>query len=1286
MKGFLRRLIKFFAYVAACIVILLAIAVGLFRLFLPRVPEYQEEIKGWASAAIGMQVEFSDMDARWGLSGPELQFYDAELLRLGSGARIVVAEEVGIGIGLMRLLFEQALIVDRLVIRETSVDIHQFADGSFQFQGISTDELLESFSGESETQLSIEVIGEDIELRFMQPGDEQPHFFAVPRVSVSVDENRVAVDADIRLPEELGRQLSVSATQLLAAPVDARSWDIFVNADDVSLPGWSDLAGSSRRLESGNGDMELALAFANGRVTTATAELDFADVALVEGDFFDLSGRIEVDVSADDWLLAANELSISLQDHEWPETTLRVEAGVDRDGKIVMLDTTASYLVLDDLRLIAPWLDEDQKAVLDDYAPSGIVRNLIATVSEIGSDGPRFNVSAELDRVGIAGSQTRPGIRGFSGLLRANRSGGRVEIDSDDFEVHAPEYIADVIEIDRADGTVIWRNSNNRTTILSDSIAITSEFFDSQSNVQLLIHKDGSSPEIDLASTWSISDIAEAKRYIPRKGLKPKLYDWFQMALVDGSIPRGTTTLNGPLDKFPFDGGEGRFLMEASVRNMTFKYHQLWPATEQSDMEVILDNARLYTTENHSVSAGIPVVNAKVNIPDLRDPVLSIESFSTGTLEAIREFSIQSPIAKVFGGQLDRVTISGDASFTLELIVPLKRDRVQEFEFVSRIRSNNGTLAVEGFDPPITDLIGEVTIEREHISSEGLGGRFLGEEVSISLQKSDDPQFSIVAITDGTVTADGIVNHLGVPIEGLVNGAASYQTRILFPSGKVETPSPLTIKIESDFEGMAFLLPEPVGKTAESALQVSGDIRFLPGGAGIESAGFAENRIAWELAFEPPDEGEESDEVEQGWDFDRGVVALGGHVMESADTRGLHIRGSTGVVRLQDWLSLSRSGEKKVGAAARIRSIDLLVEDLYVVGQHLKAHRLQVDRSAQDWLVQLDGEDVVGSVFVPYDFGGDRAMVLEMAKLRLPGDETDTESESILDPRNLPPMQLTATEFAFGDRYLGAVEATLEKTENGLVATKITTTDETFGIVGTGRWIADDNDPLGSRSYVTATLTSTDVERTMNRLSYTPGIVSDAMSMIIDLNWSGGPRADFFDVLDGEVQVRFGDGQLEEVEPGAGRMFGLMSIVALPRRLSLDFRDVFSKGFGFDKIAGTFRIDDGITYTCDLSLEGPAADIGIVGSADISNRTYDQTAIVSANVGNTLPIVGAVVAGPQVAAALLIFSQIFKKPLQEVGQVYYAIDGSWDDPTVDSTDSTAFVASGEDAGCLSEGE
>ena len=78
MKKLIRRLFKIFAYTAGGVVILLAIVVGLFRLFLPRLPEYQEEIKVWASTEIGVDVEFSGMDARWGLSGPELKFYNAE--------------------------------------------------------------------------------------------------------------------------------------------------------------------------------------------------------------------------------------------------------------------------------------------------------------------------------------------------------------------------------------------------------------------------------------------------------------------------------------------------------------------------------------------------------------------------------------------------------------------------------------------------------------------------------------------------------------------------------------------------------------------------------------------------------------------------------------------------------------------------------------------------------------------------------------------------------------------------------------------------------------------------------------------------------------------------------------------------------------------------------------------------------------------------------------------------------------------------------------------------------
>jgi uncharacterized protein YhdP len=365
----------------------------------------------------------------------------------------------------------------------------------------------------------------------------------------------------------------------------------------------------------------------------------------------------------------------------------------------------------------------------------------------------------------------------------------------------------------------------------------------------------------------------------------------------------------------------------------------------------------------------------------------------------------------------------------------------------------------------------------------------------------------------------------------------------------------------------------------------------------------------------------------------------------------------------------------------------MTIDNLYLFGQHIQDHRVRMDRSAEEWLVQFDGADIIGSAFVPYDFTAGRALVIEMDRMVLPGDDDDSPaSNSQLDPRALPPVTIKVDEFALGTRFLGAIEATLERTPDGLETNDLIAKDKSFEIVGNGRWIVDESDPTGSHSYLTATLTSTDVEKTMRRLDYAPGIVSDDLSMILDLNWSGGPRNDFRASLNGDVVVRIGTGQLSDVEPGAGRMFGLMSVVALPRRLSLDFRDVFDKGFGFDQIRGRFAIRDGQAYTCNLSLEGPAAQIGVVGRAGLVDRDYDQMAVVSASFGNALPVVGAVLGGPTVAAVVYIFSQIFKKPLAEVSQVYYGISGSWDEPVIDSVTAEDFAEHGVLAGCIDEAE
>ena len=173
MKNLLRKLLKYLAYTGAALVIVLAIAVGIFRLMLPRLPEYQEEIKGWASAAIGMQVEFSGMTARWRLSGPELTILDANLMSQDTGQSILTADEVSIGVGLLRLIADRELVVERISIRGTAIDLRKDEGGNWLLQGLQLNELTGSRDIATRSSGDVDFTGADIDVTYEHPATGQ---------------------------------------------------------------------------------------------------------------------------------------------------------------------------------------------------------------------------------------------------------------------------------------------------------------------------------------------------------------------------------------------------------------------------------------------------------------------------------------------------------------------------------------------------------------------------------------------------------------------------------------------------------------------------------------------------------------------------------------------------------------------------------------------------------------------------------------------------------------------------------------------------------------------------------------------------------------------------------------------------------------------------------------------------------------------------------------------------------------------------------------------------------
>jgi uncharacterized protein YhdP len=195
-------------------------------------------------------------------------------------------------------------------------------------------------------------------------------------------------------------------------------------------------------------------------------------------------------------------------------------------------------------------------------------------------------------------------------------------------------------------------------------------------------------------------------------------------------------------------------------------------------------------------------------------------------------------------------------------------------------------------------------------------------------------------------------------------------------------------------------------------------------------------------------------------------------------------------------------------------------------------------------------------------------------------------------------------------------------------------------------------------------MTTTDVKAFMGAMQLGTQVEGESGHLSAHLTWPGAPEASAFGRLSGRADMSAKEGQLTAVEPGAGRVFGLMSLAHLKRRLALDFNDLTGEGLSFDTLTGTFRLSDGDAYTDNLTLRGSAAEIGIAGHTNLKARTYDQTAVVTGQLGASLGVAGALAGGPVVGAALLLFSQVFKEPLQGATRGYYRITGSWDDPQV----------------------
>jgi uncharacterized protein YhdP len=180
-----------------------------------------------------------------------------------------------------------------------------------------------------------------------------------------------------------------------------------------------------------------------------------------------------------------------------------------------------------------------------------------------------------------------------------------------------------------------------------------------------------------------------------------------------------------------------------------------------------------------------------------------------------------------------------------------------------------------------------------------------------------------------------------------------------------------------------------------------------------------------------------------------------------------------------------------------------------------------------------------------------------------------------------------------------------------------------------------------------------------------PGLIKGGKAHLDGtVGWIGSPASLDYPSLNGNFGINVEAGQFLKADPGIAKLLGVLSLQSLPRRLTLDFRDVFSEGFAFDYVRGSVTIASGVASTNNLQTKGVNAGVLMEGKADIARETQDIRVVVVPEINAGTASLLTTIINPALGLGTFLAQLILRRPVIAAATQEFHIDGSWADPRV----------------------
>jgi uncharacterized protein (TIGR02099 family) len=760
-------------------------------------------------------------------------------------------------------------------------------------------------------------------------------------------------------------------------------------------------------------------------------------------------------------------------------------------------------------------------------------------------------------------------------------------------------------------------------------------------------------PFVDLVINTPRLSSKTPRRWLPQRGLGPNTRKWLNEALLEVGSAQAVTTLFGEPVSWKDYVPAGSVNSRAVVSGLRLAYANRWPVAENISGHVEFSGESMTAVAESGQVAGVTLQAPRVHIAAARNAEieLQLEAVDAGA-DGLARLASALPLAGVERA-LQRLQWDGGASAEASVWFPVKRK--DDWRLVGAIDFTDAGVELREQGITLDRISGELPFTRERLGPARLAAEMLEEPVVAALDGWFRPEFRLSL--EGTFPVRGLIPagwkaDLSEVVEQ-VEGRAPFE--IEFQS--VESAGDLKdleLRVTSSLEGVSSGLPAPLQKPADAVWPFS---MMLPLGDAQQTVRFGiKERFSGEWLM-----------VEDYWQLGLG---LGGAAVGLPAAENFIVEGRLPSLDVDQWLGLLAemtsnglqlgTNDQGIGLSGWL---DVAVDDLRVKRASLGAVGLSLSREENYWRLKGQGEQVAGSIRFPASGVADRSIVADMGRLAWPVSKRDEPGPpgepSSLDPSGLPALDIFVRDLQWGELDLGEFRLSSHHDERGLQIEQVSSRRDGLELTGSGEWLRDADGPF---SRMRIRLAVADLGQTLNQAGFDLALQRGQAVIELEGRWPGSPLDLSLSRIDGDLDLVITDGVIPEASPGAGRLLGLVSLNSIPRRLRLDFSDVFGEGLSFDRVAGHFDLADGIATTDDMRIDAPAAEVRMSGRTDLENRTYDQTLIVRPGVGSALPIIGALAGGPVGAAAGAALQQIFSKPLSGISEVRYSVTGDWQQP------------------------